>query len=90
MQYLILVDSYSGWYEMSTLRDLSSKTVIKKMKCHFATHGIPSKLLTDNGLQFSSREFQSFDSKWSCEHITTIASPCVAQCNDLVENSVKP
>ena len=55
LRYLILVDSYSGWFEMSTLSDLSSKSVITKMKQHFALHGIPSKLLTDNGPQFASR-----------------------------------
>jgi len=53
--YLILVDSYSGWFEMSTLSDLS-KSVIMKIEQHFAVHGIPSKLLTDNGPQFASRE----------------------------------
>ena len=39
LQYLILVDSFSGWLEMSTLRDLSSKTTITKMKQHFAANG---------------------------------------------------
>ena len=52
MQYLILVDSYSRWFEMNTLCDLCSKTVIKKMKSHFAVHRIQCKLLTDNGPQF--------------------------------------
>ena len=70
MQYLILVDSYSGWFEMNTLCDLCSKTVIKKMKSHFAVHGIPCELLTDNGPQFASREFESFTNKWGFEHIT--------------------
>ena len=59
MQFLILVDSYSGWFEMRTLSDLLSKAVIKEMKSYFATHGIPCKLLTDNGPPFSSREFRS-------------------------------
>ena len=86
MQYLILVDSYSGWFEMNTLRDLSAKTVIKKMKVHFAVHGIPSKLLTDNGPQFASREFESFANEWNFEHDTS--SPHLPQSNGLVENSV--
>ena len=86
MQYLILVDSYSGWFEMNTLRDLSAKTVIKKMKVHFAVHGIPSKLLTDNGPQFASREFESFANEWNFEHDTS--SLHLPQSNGLVENSV--
>ena len=87
LQYLILVDSYSGWFEMSTLSDLSSKSVITKMKQHFAVHGIPSKLLTDNGPQFASRQFKSFASEWSFEHVTS--SPYFPQSNGFAENAVK-
>ena len=87
LQYPILIDSYSGWFEMDTLSDLSAKTVIKKIKRHFAVHGIPCRLLTDNGPQFASREFERFASEWSFEHITS--SPCFPQSNGLVENSVK-
>lgn len=87
LRYLILVDSYSGWFEMNTLSDLSSKAVIKKMKHHFAVHGIPFKLLTDNGPQFASREFKSFASEWSFEHITS--SPYFPQSNGFAENAVK-
>ena len=87
MQYLILVDSYSGWFEMNTLRDLRSKTVIKMMKSHFAVHGIQCKLLTDNGPQFASREFESFTNKRGFEHI--ISSSYFPQSNGLEENSVK-
>ena len=87
LQYLILIDSYSGWFERNTLSDLSSKAVIKKMKHHFAVHGIPSKLLTDNGPQFASREFKSFASEWSLEHITR--STYFSQSNGFAENAVK-
>ena len=87
LQYLILVDSYSGWFEMSTLSDLSSKSVITNMKQHFAVHGIPSKLLTDNGPQFASRQFKSFASEWSFEHVTS--SPYFPQSNGFAENAVK-
>ena len=87
LQYLILVDSYSGWFEMSTLSDFSSKSVITKMKQHFAVHGIPSKLLTDNGPQFASRQFKSFASEWSFEHVTS--SPYFPQSNGFAENAVK-
>ena len=87
LQYLILVDSYSSWFKMSTLSDLSSKSVITKMKQHFAVHGIPSKLLTDNGPQFASRQFKSFASEWSFEHVTS--SPYFPQSNGFAENAVK-
>jgi len=87
LSYLILVDSFSGWFEMSTLSDLSSKTAITKMKQHFAVHGIPSKLLTDNAPQFASREFKSFANEWSFEHVTS--SPYFPQSNGFAENAIK-
>jgi len=74
-RYLVLVDFYSGWFEMSTRSDLWSKSVITKMKQHFAVHGIPSKLLSDNGPQFASREFKRFASGWSFEHVTNHSRP---------------
>ena len=72
---------------MSTLSDLLSKSVIMKMKQHFAVHGIPSKLLTDNGPQFARKEFKSFGTEWSFEHVTS--SPYFSQSNGFAENAVK-
>ena len=60
LQYLVMVDSYSEWFEMDSLSDMSSRTVIGKLQRLFSTHGIPEKLLTDNGRQFVSREFKLF------------------------------
>ncbi len=57
------------------------------MKRHFAVHGIPTRLPTDNDPQLSSREFEIFASEWSFEHGTS--SPYFPQSNGLVENSVK-
>jgi len=61
--------------------------VITKMKQHFAVHGIPSKLLTDSGPQFASRQFKSFASEWSFKHVTS--SPYFPQSNGFAENAVK-
>ena len=82
-----MVDSYSGWFEMDLLPDSSSRTVISKMKHLFSTHGITEKLLTDNGRQFVSREFELFAKEWNFAHITS--SPYYAQSNGLAENAVK-
>ena len=53
-QYLVMVDSYSGWFEMDLLPDSSSRAVISKMKRLFSTHGIPEKLLTDSSSAVNS------------------------------------
>lgn len=57
------------------------------MTHHFSVHGIPCRLLSYNGPQFSSREFRSFAEEWNFHHVTS--SPHFPQSNGLVENAVK-
>ena len=47
--YLVTSDYYSDFFELDHLRSLSSVCVIRKLKAHFARHGIPEQLVTDNG-----------------------------------------
>ena len=86
-QYLVAVDSYSGWFEMDPLKDTTSRTIIQKLKYHFAAHGVPAKLISDNASYFVSREFQSFSNEWNFVHVTS--SPNFPQSNGLAENGVK-
>ena len=86
-QYLVVVDSYSGWFEMEWLHDTTSRSVIGKMKRLFASHGVPERLMTDNGRQFVSSEFDNFAKEWNFEHITS--SPGYPKSNGLAENAVK-
>ena len=58
--YLVTVDYFSDFLELDHLRSTSSVYVIKKLKGHFARHGIPEQLVTDNGPQFVSRDFLKF------------------------------
>lgn len=86
-QYLVVVDSFSGWFEFELLSNMSSSSVISKLKRLFATHGIPEKLMTDNGTQFTSREFELFTKQWNFTHLTS--SPHYPRSNGLAENAVK-
>ena len=52
--YLVLVDYFSNFIELDYLPDSSSLTVIRKLKMHFARHGVPDCLVADNGPQFIS------------------------------------
>ena len=47
--YLVTVDYFSDFFELDHLRSISSVYVIKKLKGHFARHGIPEQLVTDYG-----------------------------------------
>ena len=69
--YLVIVDSYSGWFEIDLLRDLTANTVITKLKRHFSVHGSPHKLISDNGTQFTSQRFTDFALAWDFSHVTS-------------------
>ena len=85
--YLVTVDYFSNFWEIDRLYDTESKTVIQKMKAHFARHGIPQQLVTDNGPQFTSSSFRHFSIKYDMEHTTS--SPHYPKSNGKAEAAVK-
>ncbi|XP_030855818.1 uncharacterized protein K02A2.6-like [Strongylocentrotus purpuratus] len=86
-EYMVIVDYYSQFFEVCTMTSTSSKAVINHMKAVFARHGTPCELMSDNGPQFASQEFQSFAKEWAFHHTTS--SPYYPQSNGLAENAVK-
>uniref|UniRef100_A0A8C9ZVM9 Integrase catalytic domain-containing protein n=1 Tax=Sander lucioperca TaxID=283035 RepID=A0A8C9ZVM9_SANLU len=86
-QYQVLVDSYSGWYEIDLLRDTTSAAVITKLKRHFSVHGTPHTLITDNARQYTSQRFKDFAKQWDFNHVTS--SPEYPQSNGLAERAVR-
>lgn len=85
--FLILVDYFSNFVEVSPLKSIGSRAVITALKDQFARHGIPSELVTDNGPAYASREFSTFSKEWGFDHVTT--SPNYPQSNGRSERSVQ-
>lgn len=85
--YLVTVDYFSQYIEVDFLPDTTSTTVITKLKHHFARYGIPSVLVSDNGPQFSSHEFQKFTQKWNLVH--NRIAPGNSRANGQAESAVK-
>ena len=85
--YLLVVDYFSKFVEVVTLPNLQSGTVISKLKSMFSRFGIPKKIVTDNGTQFSSLEFKNFSEKWEFVHVTS--SPLYPRSNGLAERFVQ-
>ncbi|KAK3539520.1 hypothetical protein QTP70_009498 [Hemibagrus guttatus] len=81
------VDYFSNFWEIDRLPDTSSSTVIHKLKAHFARHGIPYTVISDNGPQYSSQEFKQFSTVWEFRHVTL--SPAYPQSNGNSESAVK-
>ena len=85
--YLVRVDYLSNFYEVDFLPDTLASTCIRKIKYHFATHGIRDVVVSDNGSQFSCREFSAFAAKW--EFSNERSSPGNSKSNGAAEAVVK-
>lgn len=86
-KYIVIVDYYSRFFEVEKLSTQSSSSVIHKMKHTFSRHGIPLKVVSDNGPQYASDEFRQFADAWGFHHVTS--SPLYPQSNGLAEKTVQ-
>ena len=53
--FLVLVDAYSKWMEVMPVGAATAAGTIAKLRHVFAVHGLPEKIVTDNGPQFTSQ-----------------------------------
>ncbi|XP_048252587.1 uncharacterized protein K02A2.6-like [Haliotis rufescens] len=86
-EYLVVVDYYSRYFEVALLTNTKASTVITHIKSIFGRHGVPMRVVSDNGPQYACAEFKTFCDKWKFEHITS--SPLYPQANGLAEKTVQ-
>lgn len=65
---LVVVDSYTKWPEVCVTKNTSSHSTINLLRPIFARWGVPEELVSDNGPQFCSAEFQAFTSHLGIIH----------------------
>jgi transposase InsO family protein len=56
----VAIDKFTKWPEVAAVRKVTAQSAIKLLKdlvCHF---GIPARIITDNGTQFTSRAFMQY------------------------------
>ena len=58
--YLILIDAHSMCIEVYITTSATSCVTIEKMQSTFAAFSIPETLVTDNGINLTSAEFEQF------------------------------
>ena len=85
--YLIVTDYYSYWPEVYELNPANAPSVVKATKEAFSRHGIPETVISDNGSQYSSKQYKQFAREWQFLHKTS--SPRYPQSNGLAESSVR-
>lgn len=85
--YLITIDYYSKWPELTLLNSMTSTAVITALKSQFARYGVPSVIMSDNGPCYSSELFKQFSQEWGFRHVTS--SPGYPQSNGQSEKTVQ-
>ena len=87
-EYLIIADYYSKFPIISKMNGLTtSNMVISTMKQIFSEHGIPSRVVSDNGPQYSTEAFKEFAQQWQFDHI--ISSPKFPKSNRFIERQIQ-
>ena len=87
-EYLIVADYYSKFPFIRRLPiHATSAAVIGLMREIFAEHGIPEKIISDNGPQYSAGSFKTFTGKYEIVHVTS--SPHYPRSNGFIERTIQ-
>ena len=85
--FLIIIDAHSKWMEVHITNSATSAITIDKLRNTFATFGLPEILVTDNGSNFTSTEFEEFLKSNGIRHTRT--APYHPASNGLAERAVQ-
>ena len=86
-EYVIVVDYNSKFVEIAHLKNEGAPCVIKNVKKILSRHGIPKDVFSDNGPQFTSRDFKNFSRNWDFDHDSS--SPEYPKSNGFVERHIQ-
>ena len=56
--FMVVVDAHSKWLEVIPMSTTTTEKTLDALRNLFAAYGIPQQLVSDNGPQFTSNEFQ--------------------------------
>ncbi|GFQ84139.1 uncharacterized protein K02A2.6 [Trichonephila clavata] len=69
--FFLIVDAHSKWLEVYPMKTTTTKKTIECLRDSFARFGLPRVLVSDNGSQFTSYEFQRFMQRNGVKHKTS-------------------
>ena len=84
--FLVLIDAYSKWIEVFPMTSTTSEATIHKLRTVFAQFGLPETLVSDNGPNLVSAEFEEFLQRNGITHVTS--SPYHLATKGLAERAV--
>ena len=87
LYFLVIVDAFSKWPEVKIIPDLTTDTTIDRLREFFATFGVPSIIVSDRGVQFTSQQFQTFLKEHGITH--KLGTPYHPATNGQVERFIQ-
>uniref|UniRef100_H3ATK4 Integrase catalytic domain-containing protein n=1 Tax=Latimeria chalumnae TaxID=7897 RepID=H3ATK4_LATCH len=85
--FFVVVDSHSKWLEVILMSTITTAKTIEVLQNLFASYGLPEEVVTNNGPQFTSVEFQQFLNFNGIKH--TRVSPYHPASNGAAERCVQ-
>ena len=86
-RFLAVIDAHSKWIEVIPMNSTTTIATVEKLRVLFAQFGIPEVLVSDNGTNFVSNEFEEFTRRNGIKHVTSV--PAHPTSNGLVERPIK-
>ena len=56
--FMIIVDTHSKWLEVVKMASTTTEKTLDVLRNMFARYGLPEQIVSDNGPQFVSKEFE--------------------------------
>lgn len=84
---LVVVDTHTKWVEAIPLVHANSETTVNCLRTIFSRFGVPRTLVSDNGPQFTSQEFETFAKNNNIVHLR--CAPYHPQSNGAAERVVR-
>ena len=85
--FFLVIDAYSKWLEILLMPTTTSNKTIETLKSLFARYSLPEQIISDNGPQFTSDEFEWFCKSNGIRHITS--APYHPSTNGAIERAVQ-
>lgn len=85
--FLVILDAHRKWPEVEVMKDTSSLKTVEALRSIFGHFGLPQQLVSDNGPQLVSEEFEAFVKVNEIQHIRS--APYHLSTNGLAERFVQ-
>ena len=84
--FFVVVDAHSKWPEVIVMDSTTSEKTVDVLRELFSRYGVPTQIVSDNGPQFVSQEFEHFLKMNGVKHIKS--APYHPSANGLAERFV--